>query len=109
HLPAGTPGAFVNNLFTVHAGRAYLVKVTAPATLQLSGRPAVTRATWQPDSFNLRGFPVNPAQLPTFANFFAPSAAHSGQRVYQLNASGQWTLVNAGDLMKASEAYWVFC
>src|SRR5262249_10319181 len=101
--------SFLNNLFAVHAGRAYLVKVTAPATLTITGRTGVTRASWEPDSFNLRGFPVNPAQLPTFASFFAPSAAHAGQRVYQLSGSGQWSLVNAGDPMKAGEGYWVFC
>ncbi len=109
HFPAGQSEAFLNNLFAVHAQRAYLVKLSAPATLTITGRPSVRRSEWQPNAFNLRGFPVNPVQLPTFASFFAPSTAHAGQSIYQLGANGQWTLVNAADAMRSGEAYWVYC
>ena len=42
-FPAGQPEAFLNNLFAVHAGRAYLVKLTNAATLTVTGRPAVSK------------------------------------------------------------------
>ncbi len=110
YFPASRPEAFLTKLHTVNALRAYLVKLTnGPRTLSIIGRPVVRAAKWVADSFNLRGFPVNPAQLPTFATFFGPSAAHSGQRIYQLRDNGQWTLVNATDPMKHGEAYWAFC
>ncbi len=109
YFPAGQPEAFLNNLFAVHAQRAYLVKLTAAATLTISGRPSIRPVAWQANAFNLRGFPVNPAQLPTFTSFFAPSTAHAGQSIYQLGANGQWSLVNPGDSMKSGEAYWTFC
>ncbi len=110
YFPASRPEGFLTKLYTVNALRAYLVKITnGPRTLTITGRPVVRAPKWVGDSFNLRGFPVNPAQLPTFATFFGPSAAHSGQRIYQLRDSGQWTLVNATDTMKHGEAYWSFC
>lgn len=109
HFPAGQPEAFLNSLFAVHAQRAYLVKLTAPATLTIAGRPSLRRSEWQANAFNLRGFPVNPAQPSTFASFFAPSTAHAGQSIYQLGANGQWSLVNPADPMKSGEAYWAFC
>ncbi|HXG47977.1 MAG TPA: hypothetical protein VNO52_10150 [Methylomirabilota bacterium] len=110
YFPASRPEAFLTKLHTVNALRPYLVKLTnGPRTLTVTGRPVVRAAKWVADSFNLRGFPVNPAQLPTFATFFSPSAAHAGQRIYQLRDNGQWTLVNAGDTMKHGEAYWAFC
>ena len=109
YFPPARPESFLTRLYSVHALHAYLVKITnGPRTLTVSGRPVVRGATWVPDSFNLRGFPVNPALLPTFATFFSPSAAHAGQGIYQLRDNGQWTLVNAGDTMKHGEAYWTF-
>jgi hypothetical protein len=110
HFPPQRPEAFLTKLYRVNALRAYLVKLTnGPHTLTVTGRPVVREVRWVPDSFNLRGFPVNPSMLPTFNTFFGPSAAHAGQRIYQLRDDGQWTLVAPGDLMKHGEAYWVFC
>jgi hypothetical protein len=110
HFPAPRPEAFLTKLHTVNALRPYLVKLTnGPRTLTITGRPVVRGAKWVADSYNLRGFPVNPAQLPTFATFFSPSPAHAGQRIYQLRDNGQWTLVSASETMKHGEAYWAFC
>jgi len=110
HFPASRPEAFLTKLYTVNALRAYLVKLTnGPRTLTITGRPVVRAAKWVTDSFNLKGFPVNPSRLPTFNIFFGPSMSHAGQRVYQLRDNGQWTLVAPGDLMKHGEAYWAFC
>lgn len=110
HFPPQRPESFLTKLYTVNALKAYLVKLTnGPRTLTVTGRPVVREVRWVPDSFNLRGFPVNPSLLPTFSTFFGPSAAHAGQRNYQLRDNGQWTLVGPGDLMKHGEAYWAFC
>ncbi len=110
HFPVSRPESFLTKLHTVNALRAYLVKLTnGPRTLTITGRPVVRAAKWVPDSFNLRGFPVNPSALPTFSTFFSPSEAHVGQRIYQLRDNGQWTLVNATETMRHGEAYWAFC
>jgi hypothetical protein len=109
YFPAGKSEAFLNNLFAVQGLRAYLVKLTnGPATLTVTGRPVVRAVKWTTDSFNLRGFPVNPAQLPTFATFFGPSTAHAGQRIYQLGNDGHWAQVDVSAAMKHGEAYWVY-
>lgn len=109
YFPPNKPESFLNNLFTVNALRAYLIKLTnGPMTLTVTGRPVVRTLAWVPNSFNLRGFPVNPAMLPSFATFFGPSPAHVDQPIYQLGNDGQWHAVAPTDIMKHGEAYWTF-
>ena len=115
-FPSNRPEGFLTSLYAVQANRAYLIKITgnAPALLTVTGRPSLRRLAWAPDAFNLRGFPVDDANRPTFLNFFRSAGAHyntsSGQleKIYRLNEAGQWALVSAADLMKRHEAYWVF-
>jgi len=111
------PEAFIGNLFALHANRAYLIKLTnsTPVNWSVVGRPSLRRLAWVPDSYNLRGLPVDPASPPTFLNFFRPSKAHYDaaagqlQRVYRLNsASGQWQLVSPGETMQSGAAYWIY-
>jgi hypothetical protein len=111
------PEAFIGNLFALHANRAYLVKLTnsTPVNWSVVGRPALRRLAWAPDSYNLRGLPVDPSSPPTFLNFFRPSKAHYDatagqlQRVYRLNsASGQWQLVSSGETVQSGVAYWIY-
>ena len=67
---------------------------------------------WLADSFNMAGFHLRPDSPPTFAAFFAPSAAHVGQAVYRLNnASGKWEFLQnqATATMRSGEPYWVYC
>jgi hypothetical protein len=109
YFPAGRPEAFANNLFAMHAGSAYLVKVTAAATLNITGQPVLKTVAWQPDSYNLRGFPIDPDHAPGFNAFFAPSPAHAGQAIYRLGADGKWAPVDAVAVMGWGEAYWVYC
>ena len=108
YFPPSRPESFLTTLHAVQGLRAYLVRLTNAATLTVTGRPAIRPVEWVADSFNLRGFPVNPAQLPAFGAFFGQSAAHAGQRIYQLGTNGQWQLVAPSDRMKHGEAYWVF-
>jgi hypothetical protein len=115
-LPPAREESFLNNLFAVQANRAYLIRVeqSAPVVWTITGRPALRRPAWVPDSFNLRGAPVDPVEPPTFVNFFRHSTAHyqatTGQLqpIYRLHsASGQWQRVGANDLMRGGEAYWI--
>jgi hypothetical protein len=109
------PEAFLGNLFTVQANRAYLIKLTngAPINWSVTGRPSLRASAWVPDSYNLRGLPVDPSLPPTFLNFFRASKAHYDtatsqlQKVYRLNG-GQWTLVAPGETITAGEAYWIY-
>ena len=113
-VPAGHPGAFQNNLFTMRGARAYLIQVTNAFTLTVTGRPVWRPRVWAPDAYSLRGFPIDSTAPPTFGDFFRPSPAHFDaaagrlQKVYRLAPTGQWTLVAPTDGMAAGEAYWVF-
>jgi len=109
YFPPPRPESFLTKLSEVHALRAYLVKLTNASTLTVTGVPVVRQVKWVTDSFNLRGFPVNPGAPPTFATFFGPSAAHAGQPLYELQPNGQWQLVSPTAAMKRGEAYWSFC
>jgi hypothetical protein len=108
-FPSQRPEALLTKLYEVHALRAYLVKLTNSANLTVTGVPVLRRVKWITDSFNLRGFPVNPASPPTFNTFFSPSPAHAAQPIYELQPSGQWQLVSPSTTMKRGEAYWSFC
>ena len=110
-FPTNQPEAFLTSLFAVQPQHAYLVKLAtnaAPTTLTITGRPSVTSPNWVADSYNLLGFPVNPAASPSFGDFFSSARAQAGQPIYRLSASGQWLLVSSSDLMQPGEAYWVY-
>ena len=110
------PEAFLNNLFSVQANHAYLIKTTnaAPVVWTLVGRPSLRQPQWVPDSYNLRGLPVDSASPPTFLNFFRYSPAHFNstnnqlEKIYHLTPSGQWTQVASTDSTKAGDAYWIY-
>jgi hypothetical protein len=109
------PDAFLGNLFALHANRAYLIRITnsSPVNWAITGRPSLRHQDWVPDAYSLRGLPVDPDALPTFANFFRPSPAHydaaTGQleNIYRLGASGQWELAAPSDTIRSGEAYWI--
>ncbi len=110
--------AFLNNLFAVFANQAYLVRSTnaTPIVWQITGRPSLRQRDWVPDTYNLRGLPVDPATPPTFVNFFRHSPAHysaaSGQlqNIYRLNSgTGQWQLVAPTSPVESGAAYWIYC
>jgi hypothetical protein len=110
YFPDSRPEAFLTNLFILQANRAYLVKMSAAATLTVTGQPALPKINWVPNSFNFVGFHVDESP-PTFETFFAPSEAHAGQAIYQLNDDGNaWEWVDATITpIQSGEAYWVYC
>lgn len=116
YVPTNRPESINNDLYSVVANHAYLVKVSGGAnvTLSVSGRPSLRALPFAPDAFTLRGFDVNPSGAPSFQTFFSPSAAHYDsstglQTIYRLNvASSQWELVAPSDTLQEGVAYWIY-
>ena len=113
YYPPDSGKDFLTNLFIIQGGRSYLIKLGGgqPVNWAVKGRPVVRPTDWTADSFNLVGLNVDSNSPPTFKNFFAPSAAHSGQSAYRLNASGLWETVSdpASETIQPGTAYWVYC
>ena len=106
--PAESPSAFLNNLRSLKARQALLIKASAAATFTVSGEPVFERRTWVAPSFNFTGFDVDPAAAPTFARFFDGSRAHSGLKIYKLVA-GKWRPMAGSETVQRGRAYWVWC
>lgn len=109
-----SPDAFISDLSAIQAGRCYLVHATEAVTLNLTGTVVHHRVRWKGDSFNLVGFPVDPENPPTFAAWFAGSAAHRSTTrtiVYQLDDQDRWSAVTKPERteIQAGRAYWVWC
>jgi len=113
YFPPGTPESFLTTLFILQGGRAYLINLGGdqPVDLVLRGHPKIRKIDWLADSFNFVGFYLDEASPPTFAEFFGPSPAHSGQPVYRMGPSGNWVRVAdpTTERMRRGEAYWVYC
>jgi hypothetical protein len=116
YFPPDSAQAPLANLYAVQPRRAYLVKVIGNSNLtwSVTGRPSVLSGPWSPDQYNLRGFPVDPDQPPTFVDFFRWSTAHYDntagrlEAIYRLDPAGTWSAVNPTDHMHRGEAYWVY-
>jgi hypothetical protein len=113
YFPPHRPEAILTNLYAIEANTAYLIELEGdmPVTWSVSGLPSLARTEWIQDSFNLRGFHVNPGAAPSFGDFFTPSETHAGQPVYRLATTGVWELVTApfSTPIRSGEAYWVYC
>jgi hypothetical protein len=114
YFPSNHPARATRNLFSLQGARPYLVKLKSGAATtawSIAGQPIVRIPTWLPDSYNFVGFPLGSGATPTFQDFFSGSAAHTGQPIYRLNSSGQWSAVSnpAGTAMNAGEGFWIYC
>lgn len=111
-FPEPRPEAFLSNLFRIDGSTAYLVKLEGSSTrqLRLRGTPRLRAPGWQPNGFTLTGLPVDPANPPSFAEFFSASSAHQGQPVYELGSNGRWQLVSSPSsrTIQSGRAYWIF-
>lgn len=105
------PDAFLTSLHAIQGGKAYLLHATSSYTWSVTGRARFDRLRWRADSFNLVGFALAEQAPPTFERFFAGSAGRIGRRIYRLGPGGKWQPVTAPatTLMRAGEAYWVYC
>ncbi|MCP4344164.1 MAG: hypothetical protein GY795_01385 [Desulfobacterales bacterium] len=109
-VPPSAPASVLNNLYSLHANQGFLIFCTADATWQVEGTPNLAPRKWQPESFNLTGFTVDPAAPPTFGQYFAGSGSHAVLTVYEL-VSNQWTLLEnpAQVSIRPGRAYWIWC
>lgn len=111
-FPSASGKGHLSDLFIIQGGRAYLIKIKGaqPVDWVVKGKPVLRSLDWMADSFNLVGFGVDPVAQPTFQAFFAPSAAHAGKPVYELNAQGQWRNIAdpSSERIQPGKAYWVY-
>ncbi|MDH5426496.1 MAG: hypothetical protein OEY29_16035, partial [Gammaproteobacteria bacterium] len=110
YFQSQSPKAFLTNLHSIQVNRAYLVNLegTEVVTLSIAGAPVVPRIKWQPSAFNHIGFHVDPANAPTFSEFFDESPAHKNQPVYKL-VHNEWQRVDVfSTAIESDTAYWVF-
>ncbi|MCH7226904.1 hypothetical protein [Haloferula sp. A504] len=104
------PESFLRSLDAIHGNRAYLVHATAPCQWNVLGEVERAVIDWKPDAYNFVGFSVRSPGGPTFAEFFAGSPAHRGQKIYRLvNARWKQVLQPATEAMRSGEAFWIFC
>ena len=101
--------ALLSNLSAVQAHHTYLIFTEQAYTWSLEGTAFHGSARWHPNAFSLVGFPIDAAEQPTVASFFAGAAAHSPLKVYRMRA-GQWSLISDPSqvLMQPGAAYWVY-
>jgi len=113
YFPPSSPKAFLTNLWIIQGGRAYLIKLggTQSIDVVVTGRPKTRTIEWLSDSFNFIGAHVNSASPPTFADFLAPSPAHTSQDILRMGSDGKWHPVSnpAADRMRRGEAFWIYC
>lgn len=104
------PEAFLKSLDAIDGNRAYLVHAKSNCQWKATGRVTGAAVTWQPDAFNFTGAQVAAAGAPTFAQYFAGSAAHKNQQIYRM-VNGRWkqVLQPSAEAMRAGEAFWIYC
>jgi len=104
------PDAFLGNLVSVVGRKPYLIHAAHAFQWSVAGEVVFAPVEWRADSFNLIAFGLDASSPPTFAEFFAGSAAHKDRRFYRL-LNGRWSLVTnpATARMAPDEPYWVYC
>lgn len=111
-FPEPRPEAFLSNLFRMDGNTAYLIRLNGNQNRQLvlTGKPRFRAPRWEANAFTLTGLSVDPADPPTFAEFFSASPAHQGQPAFRLASDGRWQEVTApaSTTMQAGEAYWIW-
>lgn len=111
YFPATAKEAFTTNLFSLSANRAYLIKLEGEQfeVVNIEGTPVIPKTKWQPNSFNFTGFHIDPANPPTFSQYFAASPAHSKLNIYSLK-DNLWDKVVTPDVevIDPDKAYWVY-
>jgi hypothetical protein len=107
---ADRPDAFLQSLHAIYGQQAYLIYSRRDFTWTVTGRALPTTVNWQANAFNLVGFPVDATAGPTFAQFFAGSAAHRPLRLYRLTEGAWRRVINpAAETLRSGEAFWVYC
>ncbi len=104
------PDAFLSTLSAINGNQSYLIYADQDFVWNVQGNVTLPTTKWKPDSYNFSGFGVNASSPPTFAKYFAGSAAHKPGKIYRL-VNNQWALVanTTNTPMAAGEACWVYC
>ncbi|MGC9329739.1 MAG: hypothetical protein ACP5I1_19045, partial [Candidatus Hinthialibacter sp.] len=109
YFPADRSESIATNLYTLDAGKAYLIEMEQPYTWSVTGKPLYYQQNWNPDSYNLVGFHVDPQNPPSFTTWFTTSAAHQPLDIWTLNADQSWAPITGDSSIEAGKAYWVMC
>jgi hypothetical protein len=118
-FPSNSPTAFLTKFHRMNAGGGYLIKMAdnaQPCTLYIIGEAKIRNTEWAPHSLNLAGFPTDPDNPPTFADFFkfTPNIDTSkGQKneLFSINADGSSSRIVAvaRDKVERNRGYWIKC
>jgi hypothetical protein len=103
------PDAFLKTLHGIYGPQAYLIHAKSDFTWTVSGAVTPIPMKWQPNSYNFVGFGVHQTAAPTFAQFFAGSAAHRQSKIYRLtNGSWRRVLDPSAETLRSGEAFWIY-
>ena len=93
YFPPEYPESMLTNLYAIQGGMPYLIHLDGTETVQwtVTGRPCLPKIDWKIDSLNLVGFHLEEGNEPLFGDFFSASPAHDVQKIYIMNADGDWT------------------
>lgn len=109
YFPANRPESTATSLYSLDAGKSYLIEMEQDYAWTIKGKPTFFHQTWTPNSYNLTGFFVDPQSPYTFANWFASSSAHKPLEVWMLGADQRWVAVAGTQPIETGKAYWVKC
>ena len=104
------PESSFKNLYSLMENQAYLVFSISDYVLNIKGTPYMKKRKWQPDTYNLLGFYVDPDAPPTFAQYFSGSPAHRQLDIYTL-VNHTWRHLDNPEQVniESGKAYWVYC
>jgi len=99
--------SFLNTLGSIQGGRAYLIDATAPAVLEIIGRPVVRDRSVFADDATAHGGNVDPASSLTLADYFAfLGSTDAIQSAYQM-VGGDFVPLPLSGEVAAGSAQWL--
>lgn len=110
YFPSDRPESFASNLYILQANQAYMIKAATATVWNVKGTPVWSDREWNPGNYNFTGFHVDPENPPTFADWFAGSAAHAPLDVWSFGADQKWRSVSnpRDEIVQAGRSYWVY-
>ena len=98
--------SFLTNLYSLEAGKAYLIRSSKSFVWTISGEVEKTRTVWQPNNFSFTGFQVGEIDV-SFYTLFEDTALKN-TAVYGLE-DGKWKKLSLLDApVEKGKAYWIF-
>ena len=117
-MPTNSGHVFLNTLFEMSVGEAYLIKVATNASAfdwSFKGQTALWAPEWYPYALNLVGLPVNPVSSMVFSEYFkhtkeVDALPNATVRIYSIDSNGRSvSLGRRTSLVKIQPgtAYWI--